>query len=313
MKSVLRYLSVSLLSTVLFVNSVKSQNELQSGIKIPVFPGSALNAEIEDDDSKICCSFVATDNFDKVVSFYENSLKIKSLDIAGLEISLPFMKQQTDMLKQQMPQGMKIKFFVLKVIEFQGQKGAEIFEVVNNGSGRVQYSLSESQLTAADLHFASEWKSIAMNEPVPIDAKSLVSALPATGPAGFEKKETEVSDGPPSVSVYFSKLIKKGTGGEEGASDQFQGITVSITDNKTNIEFADEMIKVERTIEKAVKVLGKYDGKESIEKNDFGCVESYKAFIVNRRYLVEIRASSICDISIINQVIDKMNLDTLPK
>jgi len=323
MKSISRFLLLLLFSGVLSMQIARCQSELQSGKIIPVYPGAVLKTDIGPDDSKICCSFIAKENFDKVVSFYENSLKIKPLDANGLSAQLPFLKQQTDMLLQQMPPEMKIRFFVLKVVEFQGQKGAEIFEVTSGSTG-VEFSLTESQMPAEDKHFVSEWDNSTgrtgisgslnnISEPETQSTKILLTALPSSGPEGFKKGETEITSVPPQVNIMYSKLKTKGKGGEDGGSDRYYEIRISISDQKGSLEYAEEMVKGGSNSEKEVKVKGKYDGKEMVNSNDFGCQQSGKIFLVNKRFLVEITADLICDMNVINQLIDKMNLDGLPK
>jgi hypothetical protein len=322
MKLIPGLLLSSLLLGVFTVQTAKSQPELQSGKIIPVYPGAELKTNIEPDDSKICCSFIAKTGFDKVVSFYENSLKVKSLDVNGLAIQLPFMKQQADMMLQQMPPEMKIRFFVLKVVEFQGKKGAEIFEVVSTKDG-VQFSLIESQMTNEDKHFATEWdKALETNpdgkgsntyEPATAATQILIDAMPSSGPEGFKKGETEIYSNPSQVNIMYSKLKRKAKGGEDDDMDEVYQIRISITDQNGSLEFAEEMLKAGANNEKSVKVKGKYDGKEILNSNENGCQQSGKVFLVNKRFLVEITADLICDMSVINMLIDKMNLEGLPK
>ncbi len=312
-----------LCAVLLSMQFARCQNELQSGKIIPVYPGAGLKTDIGPDDSKICCSFIAKESFDKVVSYYENSLKIKPLDSNGLSVQLPFLKQQTDMLLKQMPPDMKIRFFVLKVVEFQGQKGAEIFEVTSGRSG-VEFSINDSQMAPEDKHFVSEWDNAtgraslsgsanSASEPLSPATKILLGALPSSGPEGFKKGETEITSGPPQVNIMYSKLKKKGKGGEDGNPDEVYEIRISISDQKGSLEYAEEMLKGGSNSEKEVKVKGKYDGKEMVNSNEYGCQQSGKVFLVNKRFLVEITADLICDMNVINQLIDKMNFDGLPK
>ena len=314
MKSISRLFLLLLLLCILYVPVARSQSDFQSGILIPVFPGATLNTDIDEEDRKVCCNFVSKESFDKVVAYYEGALKIKPLDLNGLEAQLPFMKSQADMMRQQMPQGMKIKFFILKVVEFQGQKGAEIFEVVYTGPNGVEFTIMESQLVEGDKHFTSEFQIETSGEPKPVDPQLIIKALPSEGPAGFNKEEVAIDqmpNNPTSVSISFNKLLKKGKGGEEGSEDITSRISVIISE--ATPEFYEGMIKVERANEKAVTINGKYKGLEVIEKNNYGCQGGSIRFVVNNRFLVEVSESSICDLNILYQLIDKMNLETLPK
>lgn len=302
---------VVILMMIFSVQIVRSQPSLPPGKLIPVYPGAELKTAIDPGDSKLCCNFLSKDNFDKVVAFYENSLKIKPLDANGLAVQYPFLKPQTDLMLKEMPYDLKIRFYVLQVIDFQGQKGAEIFEVNTSQKG-VEFSIMESQLEEKDMHYASEW--IGGKETITLtgdNSNLLASALPSWVPDGYEKGDL-YSD-PIQTSISYSKLKKKSPGSEGDDSDAFYEIYISISDQKGNSEFTDSMINPEAEYEKAVRVKGKYAGKESIEKNEYGCLQSSKVFLVNERFLVEVTASLLCDLSLIDQVIDKMNLDILPK
>jgi hypothetical protein len=318
MKLPFKFLLVLLFFGVISVNVSSGQPNLQSGKLIPVYPGSTLKTEFEPGDSKMCCSFETKDSFDKVIGFYESALKIKPLDPPGLSAQLPFLEPQVDEMLKQMPQGMKIKFFVLHVVDFQGQKGAELFEVVSTLQGIVEFEVNPSQFTGNDSHFESEWiGEKGQSEGIKYaDPEILIAALPSGGPSGYEKGEQNVDatpGNPPFVDVTYRKLIKKGKGGESGSDDKFIAITISISDNYGAPEFAEEMIKAQRDIEKAVKVKGKYNGVESVEKNEYGCVGASKRFIVNNRFLVDIQGLEMCDLAVINQLIDMMNLNALPE
>lgn len=316
------FLLATIIISLTSVHDANCQNELQSGLLIPVYPGAKLVTDIKPDEDKICCSFRSKESFEKVISFYESALKIKALDASALAAKLPFLKQQVDMMQNQMPAGFKIRFFVLKEIEFQGQKGAEMFEISSAPDG-VAFSLTQLQLTPDDQHFAAEWDNIegaystgsnsGSGGTVSAGTKVLEGALPSSGPEGFVKGETETYSNPDAVSIMYSKLKKKGSGGEDGEQDKIYEIRISISDEKATLESAREMIKPGSSNEKAVKVKGKYDGREGIEKNDYGCQQSVVAFLVNNRFMVEITAAQICDISVIYKLIDKMNLDVLLK
>ena len=60
-------------------------------------------------------------------------------------------------------------------------------------------------------------------------------------------------------------------------------------------------------------VKGKFPGKETLTKSGDFCGGADKIFLVNERYLVVISTLGICDFPLINQLIDRMNLDNLQK
>jgi hypothetical protein len=287
-----------------------AQSELESGKKIPVYPGAKLITEVEEGDSKNCCNFASSDGFDKVIAFYENSLKIKPLDVNGLATQLPFLKQQTEMMLKEMPPTMKIRFFVLKVVDFQGQKGAELFEVYTSPRG-VEFSIMDSQLTTGDSHFSADYENAVSGKPAPVDLKIMKKALPVAGPSGYqEEKIDEVDPEKNSVFTAYSKLLKKGTGGEDGTTDLYSGITISISEEVP--EFLETMVEANGPYEKSLKVKGKYRGIQRIEDNGNGYKDAMYNFIVKDKYLVEIHGNNLSDPAILNQLIDKMNVEALP-
>ncbi len=147
-----------------------------------------------------------------------------------------------------------------------------------------------------------------------VESSVLVKALPASCPEGFRKGELKInSTSPAEVNVSCFRITGKGTGSEEGVADLKVSITISIRDETGNSEFTRLMIAPERNGEKAVKVKGEFEGKESIEKNDYGCVQTIKIFLVNDRFLVEIKAVRICDMTIVDQLIEAMDLEVLPE
>jgi len=311
MKLISKHLLILFIFIILPGTIALSQSPLESGMLIPVYPGSKLITDVEPGESLICCNFVSKDGFDKIVSFYESSLKIKSLDANGLATQIPSLKPGIEDMLSQMPPEMKVRFFVLKVVDFQGQKGAELFEV-STGTGGVHFSIMESQFKPEDMHFYSELNTTGVSNSDSVDPNKFLAALPASGPAGFETADTEFYTNPSGVTRTFRKLKRKAAGGEEDDTDQYYQIIVSIS-VEDNSEFTDELLKVVSQNEKAVTVKGLYKGKEIIEKNDFGCVQSNKIFLVNNRFFVEITASLQCDINIINELIDKMDLKSLPE
>lgn len=283
---------------------------------IPVFPGASLVTSRIVGEEASCCDFNTKESLEKVVGYYETALKTKALDAAALAVKYPDMKAQIDMMLSQMPPQMKIRFFVLQEYLFQGKKGAELFEVVSDVSG-VHFNISETKLLANDTHYEAEWKeAIGLTsenaDRKVVDPVLLETGFPVSVPAGFEKGEVIYENGEqPMVSVSYSKLVKKANG-SEGSDNSYVDISISITDGLASMEYVSEMIKVEREGEKAVMVKGRYEGKEGIEKNDYGCVGAQKVFIVNNRYLAEIRTNGICDLALLNQVVDSMSFDKLP-
>ncbi|GEM_PF-4714991 len=308
MKKLLEILLATMLICILNVQSVSCQPDLQSGKLIPVYPGSALQTEFEEGDSKMCCSFISNDSFDKVVGFYEKELKIKGLDPSGLANQFPYLKPQVDEMLKQMPAGMKIRFFVLKEVEFQGQKGAETFEVVYTGNGRVEFDINPSQFKEEDSHFEFEWKGEEAPDEMqgnPARAKALLPALPSAAPAGFTREEPYMDEMTYSaVSVQFSK---PGQG-----IDNYYSIIVSINDYSDNPESVAENINPQYDDEKAIKVKGKYPGREKFLKNGSECMAYDRIFAVKDRYVVIISCDKVCDMAIIDQVVDKMKLELLP-
>lgn len=280
--------------------------------ELPVYPGAKLVIEHDPGEEAPCCDFLTRDSFDKVLSFYERALKIKPIDPKGLASKYPDMKQQVVAMTKQMPPQMKIRFFVLD------EKTHELFEVASTPQG-VSFSITEQQLGAKDARFSAEYKDKMAEASGTAATKTasttqLAAALPSAPPAGFNQ-EGEVNEdsgsAQPTVSIAYSKPVRMGKDRDEGGGEMSIGIQITISDTAGNQEFAREMIKAERKEEKTIKVMGKYDGKESVEKNDYGCVESRKSFLVNNRYLVEVAGPGMCDLSVLDKTIDSMHLGKL--
>ena len=334
MKQRITFLIAALLLEIFSIRIVNSQTGTPGSHNIPVYPGASLLTKNTPAEESYCCDFVTKDAMDKVIAFYEAALKTKALDATALGAKYQDMKPQIDMMISHMPPQMKMRFFVLQEIVFQGKKEAELFVMGSDPSG-VHFSITESQFLTKDAHFVADWqeamaKSSGTAEPKAIDPSQLEAALPSTPPAGFKKHEVgseknngiSMTSGPPiserpSICVAYSKLFKKAVEyADGGAPDEYYMISIYITDESGDEAYTSggsSWIKAKGPGEKDVKVKGKYDGNESVEKNDSGCVGADKKFIVNNRYLIEIRTDHICDMAVLNQVIDSMHLENLPK
>ena len=118
----------------------------------------------------------------------------------------------------------------------------------------------------------------------------------------------------PGIEVSYSKLLKKSHGiGEERTENQYFIISISITDASSDMESILSGYKELGQDEKAVKVKGIYEGIERMEKNSTGCISSGIGFLVNKRFDVGIRAERLCELAVLYQIIDSMNLESLPK
>ena len=129
----------------------------QSTKPIPVYPGAKLVTDREEGSEPVCCDFMTTDTFDKVVSFYEKQLKTKPLDTKALSAAYPAMKQQVQMMEQQMPAGMKFQAFVIEEVTVNGQKSPVLFEMMGMPQG-VSFSIADNALAGNDAQFAKQWR-----------------------------------------------------------------------------------------------------------------------------------------------------------
>jgi hypothetical protein len=290
-----------------------SQSQFESGKLIPVYPGATLITEPDPGEESGCCNFKTNDSFEKVISFYESSLKLKALDVNELASQHTYLKAQTDMMLKEMPAGMKIKFFVLKVVEFQGQKGAELFEVYTSPRG-VEFSLMESQLRNEDQHFIADLENSAPGRLGQVDPKLLISVLPPEAPSGYTKDDvqTDQSPGRPvSLSTGYTKVIRQPKFSEFG-DDPGLISNIGIGIEEAEKEFYEEMIKPLEG-EKNIMVKGKYRGIERITKEEGGLYTAETIFVVNNKFLVTLSGVNLSDPKIVIQVIDKMNLEALSK
>ena len=132
------------------------------------------------------------------------------------------------------------------------------------------------------------------------NAKQLIVALPSKAPDGFEKSELNLNSdpySPASVGIDYDKT---------GVS-----INVTITDYKGFMDGIGDTYKAQSSNEKNVTVKGKYPGKETLTKMGDFCGGADKIFLVKNRYLVVISTMNICEFSVINQLIDMMDIEKL--
>ena len=122
---------------------------------IPVYPGAKL--ETEQQENGECCDFITTDAFDKVIAFYEKQLNTKALDTKAVAAAYPALKQQLQMMEQQLPPYAKLRAFVLEELTINGQKMPNFFEVIGAG-GFVRFSIGDVALTGNDAQFAKQWR-----------------------------------------------------------------------------------------------------------------------------------------------------------
>jgi hypothetical protein len=128
----------------------------------------------------------------------------------------------------------------------------------------------------------------------------LVAALPATGPSGYEKSELNLNSEPNTPAMAGVDYSKTDV-----------NIAVTITDYKGFMDAVGDVYKAQYDNEKAVTVKGKYPGKETLTKSGDFCGGADKIFLIKNRYLVVISTMNMCDFNVINQLIDKMNLEKL--
>jgi len=238
--------------------------------EIPVYPGAKL--EMPAEAAEDCCNFITASGLRKVLSFYEAALKTPALDVNAVGAKYPELKPQLKQMTAQMPATMKINFFVLRELNYNGKKAPELFEVVSGPQG-VRFTVVEHQFTAEDAHFAGEWRDGMIEAgsgqaPLkPCDPALLVVALPATAADGFSAGEVYSEGGgegrQSTASIHFAKLVRKGSGGEAGTDDKYVGLQVSISDYLGDRENAESFIKPERKEERALTVLGLTRGRRA--------------------------------------------------
>ena len=317
------FLIIALLLEIYYAGTINGQVTTDPGMSgshnLPVYPGASLLTEKKAGEEPSCCDFATNDAFEKVISFYETALKTKALDASSLAAKYSDMKTEIDMMTGQIPPQLKIRFFVLQEVIFQGKKGAELFELTSAPSG-VHFTITETQFITSDTHFFGEWKDAMAGivRPKALTYEQFAAALPAITPQGYTKGEIGFLKGDdgqqPGVSVSYSKLFKKGHGiGEEYTKNQYFTISIYITDVSNIMESILSNYKELGQGEKAVKVKGMYEGKEMMEKNSTGCISSGIGFIVNNRFDVGVSAERLCDLALLYQIIDSMNLESLPK
>jgi hypothetical protein len=145
------------LYAVILVGSLVMEALGQQAKPIPIYPGAKLVTEKQEGVEPECCDFLTTDAFEKVLSFYEKQLKTKPMDTKALAAAYPALKQQLQMLEQQMPPTAKLRGFVLEEVTVNGQKSPVLFEVMGSAEG-VRFSVGDNALAGNDAQFAKEWR-----------------------------------------------------------------------------------------------------------------------------------------------------------
>ena len=287
---------------------------------IPVYPGATLVLEAEPGETPMCCDFIAKAPFEKVISFYEGALKTGGLDPKAFGARYPDLKHQADALIRDAPPGMKVRILVLAEQRFQGKTSAETFDVASTPAG-VRFTIMKDQLRPSDARFAEEWEARMSGasrqaKAGTADWTKLRASFPKSPPSGFTVDAVQGDNGDanhaPYVQASYQKVVKKAGSGADEAQVTVS-IDVMITDEAGNVESALETVRVQEGGERAVKVGGKYDGKEIIVRDGRDCTQSGTVFLVNRRYVVEVKTYGFCDLPTVDRIIDGMNLNALTK
>ena len=142
-------LSAFVLAGMIVVEAVGQQRP------IPVYPGAKL--ETEQQENGECCDFVTTDSFEKVIAFYEKQLKTRALDTKAIAAAYPALKQQLQMMEQQLPPNAQLRAFVVEEFTVNGQKMPNFFEVIGS-AGVVRFSIGDPALAGNDAQFAKQWR-----------------------------------------------------------------------------------------------------------------------------------------------------------
>jgi len=288
--------------------------------EIPVYPGAKLETEREPGSEPMCCDFVTSAGFEKVVAFYEKALNTKGLEPRAFGARYPDLKQNAEELLRQLPPGVKIRIFPLKELVVQGKTGVEAFDVLGSPEG-VRFTVFEEQLNAKDRHFAEE-HARATGAPAPggasggpgVGAAVLKAALPPKPPAGFTRDDTgaDTNAGPGLAQVAFQKLIHAGGRGPDDA-DVHATIEVQVNDVADFPREEKQQLIAPDEDERKVTVKGKYPGKERSGTSGGDCSGSKVAFLVNDRFQVELLGGNVCDLPLFYKLIDSMDLGRLPK
>lgn len=287
--------------------------------EIPVYPGAKLMTE--PGEEPMCCDFITTAGFEKVVAFYEGALKTKGLEPKAFGARYPQLKHHADALQKQMPAGMKIRIFALSEMAVQGQMGVETFEVLGTASG-VRFTLGRSQLPEKDRHFTDEWdldagadeRRARSGGARAVSPAQLKAALPSRTPAGFTHDQTiaESSGGTAFAQSSYQKQIRAGGHGPDDAAE-FVTIDVQISDVTDYPDEEQQRITAPEEGGRKVTVKGSYPGKERSGRSGSECWGSEVVFLVNGRFQVEVRSSNVCDLPLFYKLIDTMNLAGLPR
>jgi hypothetical protein len=203
----------------------------------------------------------------------------------------------------------------------QGQVGVETFEVIGTASG-VRFNLGSAQLSEQDRHFAEEWEMAVFGQENRARAGGsraatpgqLKAALPTKTPSGFTHDETiaDTSSGTAFAQASYQKQVRAGGHGPDDAAE-FVSIDVQISDVTGYPDEEKQRIITPDEGERKVTVKGAYPGKERSGRSGSECWGSEVVFLVNGRFQVEVRSSTVCDLPLFYKLIDSMNLAGLPR
>lgn len=144
----------------------------------------------------------------------------------------------------------------------------------------------------------------------------LISVLPASAPDGYVKLDQWIDTSfysPVFVFVRFSKPIKVNAGNDQGITELLSVIEVSIGDHAGFTGMLEPAIRADYNYQKRIKVKGRFDGREAVFSDNNLCIGAEKVFVVNNRYLINVNSSYMCDLTLLDQIIEEMDLDKLLK
>lgn len=146
----------SILQWSLVIVAVTEVGSGQNVRPVPVYPGAQLVLEKHEGEESVCCDFVSKDSYAKVLSFYEEKLRTKPMDLKTIAARYPALSPQIRQLEAQLPSSVVFCGFALSEFKVQSGLAAELFEVVSTPDG-VRFSIGEQSLTGPDAGFATTW------------------------------------------------------------------------------------------------------------------------------------------------------------
>lgn len=149
------------LTVALLLTGMAPLARAQGTPEVPVYPGAKLVLEKEQGEELTCCAFSTGDAAAKVWAWYATKLEGKPLTLQELAARYPALAPQFSQLQKALPPQVQYRAFVLREVQMNGKKGAELLEVMGAPQQGTGFSLTMEQLGASGARWGYEFRKAA--------------------------------------------------------------------------------------------------------------------------------------------------------